>query len=450
MANKSKKLQELARIFAPYATLYAVGGVVRDMLLDVECYDIDITSKLKVDKVKSILLNTVFEISDKSLRMGTMVISSENLHFEYTTFRSESYSKSSGAHYPKEVEFTEDILLDAKRRDFKANAIYYDILKDEIVDVIHGVDDIKNKVLSTCDEPSIVFEADGLRILRLVRFCAELGFSPDEKTLSVAKKNAWRVKDIAIERIRDELKKIFVADTRHKELGLNDAHLRGLRLLDELGLVEMLLPELHALKGIAQPKRYHLYDAYEHSVKAYEIAPPHLRMVALLHDIGKVHALRVDGTMHSHEIFGERMARDVMTRLKFSNNEIERVSRLVRWHMIDINGNMSVNKLKKFVVEQIDIIEDLILLKDVDGIASAGALTRENRLRTAYNELKANNIPLRIKDLKVSGQDLIDLGIKPQMRATVLKQLLIDTAQNFHLNDRDVAMRHLERIVKNL
>ncbi len=449
MANNIAKLKQLARIFAPYATLYMVGGVVRDMLLDVECYDIDITSKLKVDEVKSILLNTDFEISDKSLRMGTVLISNGDCRFEYTTFRSESYSRSSGAHYPKDVEFTENILLDAKRRDFKVNAVYYDVLKDEIVDVIHGIDDIKNKVLSTCDEPSIVFEADGLRILRLVRFCAELGFSPDEKTLSVAKKNAWRVKDIAIERIRDELSKIFVADTRHKELGLNDAHLRGFRLLDELGLVEMLLPELHALKGIAQPKRYHLYDAFEHSVKAYEIAPPHLRIVALLHDIGKAHALKIDGTMHSHEIFGERMARDVMTRLKFSNNEIERVSRLVRWHMIDINGNMGVNKLKKFVVEQIDIIEDLILLKDVDGIASAGALTRENRLRTAYNELKANNIPLRIKDLKVSGQDLIDLGIKPQMRAKVLKQLLIDTAIDFSLNNREKSLRYIKQHISH-
>ena len=250
VAEKKDKLIALANCFKPFATLYEVGGAVRDELLGIDCFDVDVCAQLVVDDVKKILSNTDFVVSDRNLRMGTVHISSGDFVCEYTTFRTDSYDVSSGEHTPKDVRFTTDMNLDAKRRDFKCNALYKDVLTGEIVDLLGGVEDVKNKIVSTADGPEIVFEADGLRILRMVRFAAELGFDVEKNTYEVAKKNAWRVKDIAVERIRDELEKIFVADAKHPELNLKDAHVRGLRMLDDLGLVDMLLPELASLKGL--------------------------------------------------------------------------------------------------------------------------------------------------------------------------------------------------------
>lgn len=328
--------------------------------------------------------------------------------------------------------------------------MYFDILKEEIVDPLGGVDDIKGKIVSAADDALSVFEADGLRILRLVRFCAELGFQADKYTFDIAKENAWRVRDIAVERVREELDKIFVADTRHTELGLNSAHLRGLSMLDELGLIDMLLPELAKLKGLAQPAKYHIYDAYGHSVKAFELSPPHLRWACLLHDIGKAESVRLNGNMYAHDEIGAEMAEEALSRFKFPNARKSRICELVRLHMFDINGNASEAKLRRFVVEHPEIIEDLCTLKDVDAVASCGKPTRKNRLREAYEFLKEHEIPLFVRDLKVDGNDLVNMGVEDKHRSELLKDLLVETAMNPCLNDRDKALTFIEKKYKNM
>ena len=448
--RNTSKLNRLATLFAPHSTLYLVGGCVRDKLLGTVCFDIDICSKLTVDEVKRILLNTDFVVSDKCLRMGTVHISSDDFVAEYTTFRTDSYDRDSGKHHPDQVKFTDDILLDARRRDFKCNALYEDILTGKIVDVTGGLQDIKNKVISTADDAQNVFEADGLRILRMVRFASELGFEIEAHTFDVAKQNAWRVKDLAVERIREELCKIFVADTKHKELILPTAHVKGLRLLDELGLVDMLLPELSALKGLEQPKKYHLYDAYEHSVKAYEVAPQNIRFCALMHDIGKAEAVKRYGNMHGHDVIGAEMMKSVCDRLKFSTAYTKRAVRLVRWHMVDLAGDMSENKLRRFVAKNMDIVDDLCALMRADAIASCGRDDKENRIALVAKDLKEDGTPLCIKDLKVSGDDLVRLGIEEKDRGKVLNALWEDTVMNPSLNDRNKALDYIERMNKKL
>lgn len=444
-----QKLNDLARLFAPRATLFAVGGCVRDGLLGIESYDVDVCSKLDVETVKTLLKGSDFEVSDKNLRVGTVIISSGKFHVEYTTFRTDSYDRTKGDHAPTEVEFTDDQHLDALRRDFACNAVYLDVLKDEVVDLVGGVDDIKNKVLRTVDEPSRVFEADGLRILRLVRFAAELGFEIEEKTFAVAKANAWRVKDIAVERIRDELSRIFVADTRHPELGLKNGHLIGLNLLDELGLLDMLLPEVAALKGLKQPVKWHLYDGYGHTVKAFEVAPPNLRWAALLHDVGKKPCMDRQGNMHGHDVVGEGMARKICERLKFSNADTERICEIVRWHMVDINGNMAWNKLRWFAVEHLAVAEDICTFKRVDSEASCGE-PHDSRLKDALEEVLHDGTPLKLKYLKVGGDDLINLSIPPTMRADVLKKLWHETVCNLALNTRESALAYVKRLADKL
>ncbi len=450
VADAEAKLKELATLFAPHATLYLVGGCVRDELLGVECFDIDVCSKLEVKDVKTLLSNTEFVVSDKCLRMGTVHIFCKDFVAEYTTFRTDSYDRNSGEHRPETVEFTTDITLDAKRRDFKCNALYKDVSSGNIVDVTGGLQDIKNKIISTADDANVVFEADGLRILRMVRFACELGFEIEKHTFDVAKRNAWRVKDLAPERIREELCKIFVSDTRHPSLGTSEAHVKGIRLLDRLGLVDLLFPELAALKGLEQPKKYHLYDAYEHSVKAYEVAPPHLRFCALMHDIGKAEAVRLYGNMHGHDEVGAEMVKKVCARLKFSNAETQRVARLVRWHMVDISGDTSVYKLRRFVARNADIIDDLCLLMRADAIASKGVCDRPNRLAIVADELRKDGTPLCKKDLKVGGADLIELGIEEKYRAKLLDELWDDTVLNPALNDRQKALAHIRKLYDNI
>ena len=449
MQNFDAKLKALASCFPPSAPLFSVGGFVRDTLLNINSYDVDVCSQLTVDEVKTRLLNSDFAVSDKNLRMGTVVISSGDFKVEYTTFRTDSYDRTKGDHSPFDVTFTGDQMLDAKRRDFACNAVYKNILTGEILDFVGGVEDIKNHVLRTVDEPERVFEADGLRILRLVRFHAELGFEIEKRTLAVAKENAWRVKDIAVERIRDELDKIFVADTKHPDLHLAKGHLLGLRLLDELGLLDMLLPEVTALKGLAQPPKWHLYDAFEHTVKAYEVAPPRLRWASLLHDIGKAPCVESFGNMHGHDEVGAKMAQDICERLKFSNAETKRVVDIVRLHMVDINGNTSWNKLRWFAVEHIDVADDLCAFKRVDCEASCGEI-HGSRLEKALEEVRSDGTPLGIKDLKVTGDDLVSLGVEPKRRATLLRDLHRDTVMNLSLNSREKALAYLQKKIENI
>ncbi|MDE7372578.1 MAG: HD domain-containing protein [Clostridia bacterium] len=439
------KLKQLATLFAPHATLYAVGGFVRDSLLCCEAFDIDVCSKLRVEDVKTILLNSDFVVSDKNLRMGTVHISSDDFDVEYTTFRTDSYDISSGAHSPDEVNFTDDITLDARRRDFKCNAVYLDILRDEIVDPLGGVEDIKNAIISTADNPDTVFEADGLRILRLVRFASELGFDIESETLHVAIKNAWRVKDIAPERIRDELSKIFASDT--VRMKIKGAHLRGFRRLDELGLIDLLLPEIASLKGLEQKKKYHLYNAYEHSVKAFELAPPRLRWVALMHDLGKRIAYENNNgeNMHGHDEIGAKLANGIFERLKFSNAERDRNVKLIAKHMVDIKGDTSWNKLRRFAVENCDIIDNLCVVKDIDAEASCGYKPEINRVRDAWEEVKRDGTPLSVKDLKVDGNDLIALGVESKSIGVILNALFEDTILNPILNDRERALEYVKR-----
>lgn len=420
---------------------------MRDNLLGIDCCDIDICSELEVNDIKKILLNTQFGVSDKNLRMGTVIIYTHGFRAEYTTFRVDSYDAASGAHTPDEVRFTSDMRLDALRRDFKCNALYYDIARERIVDVLGGEQDVRERVLSTADEPDRVFEADGLRILRLVRFAAELGFDIEPNTLASAKANAWRVKDIACERVRDELDRIFTADIRHPQLNLSDAHYRGIKLLDELGLIDMLLGELSALKGLEQPKRYHLYDAYNHSVETFRCACSNIRWAALLHDVGKARAVELNGNMHGHDVIGAEICADILKRLKFAKKDASKICRLVRYHMIDINGDESMNKLRRFAAENCDIVEELCALMDADGIASGGVLTRENRLRAAYNSLIADGTPMSVAQMKIDGRDLIALGVAECDRGRIMKELWADTVLNPSLNDRDKALEYVKRKV---
>lgn len=444
MVNK-KKLVELAGLFPKDRPLYAVGGYVRDMILGIENHDVDICSEITVNELKTLLLNSDFEVLDKNLRVGTVIISTRGFSAEYTTFRTDSYPDGSGTHTPDGVTFTTDMRLDALRRDFGCNAIYFNPLTDEIVDILGKREEVDNKLIATVTDSDEVFSADGLRILRLVRFACELGFEIEEHTFETAKKYAHLVGDITVERVFAELDKIVVADTAHPELNLKDAHVRGIELLDALGLVDMLIPELAALKGLAQPMRYHLYDAYVHSIECYRVSPPRLRWACLLHDIGKRPCMEKYGNMHSHAEIGAEMASKRLLHFKMQKARVKRIRDLIFNHMVDINGNMKQGKMTWFVAENFALALDLADLKDCDSIGAKGAPLERNRVRETYQKIIDEKLPVSIKDLPVGGKDLVEMGIEEKSRGIALYDLWRASVMNPTLLDREKAIAYLEK-----
>lgn len=414
-------LQLLAGFFEK--PLYLVGGAVRNKLLGFESNDFDICGAILPEEIENRLKGSEFSVFHASPKLLTLIIKHNSTTFEYTAFRRDSYRE--GEHRPYAVSFTDDIFEDARRRDFTANALYLDIKKQELLDPLgKGLPDIKSKLLRTVIDPFAVLSQDGLRLMRLVRQAAELGFSIEEKTLFGAKENVNLINDIAPERIRDELQKIILADLKY---GVADAHARGMRLLDEIGLLACILPELLLGKGVEQRKDFHEYDVFEHIMAVYKAAEPEVRLAALFHDIAKPACLHAHGKMHGHDKAGEVMARHIMNRLRYSNEEISFVTRLVSLHMYDLSCEAKESTLRGFVQENHTIVPSLIKLKHADSIGRGrGDAPNPSalRLEATLKRMQDEGIPMSIKELAVDGKDLICLGIPESKRGIALKRLL--------------------------
>lgn len=231
----SKNLISLAKLFKKHAPLYIVGGYVRNAIIGIEKSDVDIASRLTPEQVTSILKdNKKFEVKEVYKKLGTMLIKCGDEKYEYTTFRKDNYN-STGEHSPKSVDFVAEIHDDAQRRDFCINAIYYDILGEEIVDVYSGMYDIKKKRIRTVETPSFVFEHDGLRILRMIRFACQLNFKVENNTLLTARRLVDKLKDITGSRKFGELSLILNSDTAYN-ISKKRAYLKGLRFFNLLNV----------------------------------------------------------------------------------------------------------------------------------------------------------------------------------------------------------------------
>ena len=445
MAVDEKVLKELAGCFPPDAPLFAVGGFCRDKLLGVTPRDVDVCAKLALDDIRTLLKNTDFVISDRCLRLGTAVISKDGFSAEYTRFRTDSYPEGKGDHRPDGVKFTDDMHADARRRDFACNAVYLNVRTGEYADFSDGKGDSRRKVLRAADNPEKVFGEDGLRVLRLARFHAELGFGVDEETFAAAKRNAWRVKDITRERVFAELDKIVVADTAYPELGVKDGHVRGLEMLDRLGLLPLLLPELDALKGLQQSPKHHVFDAYRHSVVAYEVSAPDIRWAALLHDIGKRPTMERQGNMYGHDALGADMAKARLAALGMPKSRVARTAELIACHMADLKEDMSENKLRLYITEHADIMEQLVALKRADGYATKGQPVPEARIGRLWREMLLDGTPFKVTDLPVGGEDAAAVGLTGVEIGKALEDLRREAVVNPLLRERDRALEFLTR-----
>lgn len=307
-----------------------------------------------------------------------------------------------------------------------------------------GVEDIEKKRISAADAPERVFGADGLRILRLVRQACEFGLIIEQDTLIAAKALSSRLNDIAAERVRQELDRILVADTAHPELQTKGAHIKSLRLLDELGALDIILPELAAMRNLAQKSKYHLYDAFEHSLKTFELSPPRVRLAALLHDIGKLPCQRRQGNMHGHDAVGAQMARARLQALKYPKSVVERTAGLIAMHMYDLRGEARESKIRLFIVKNRELIEDFFLLQRADCAASLGeSPTHTERIEGVYQEMLRDGTPFSVKDLYVDGRDLIEAGIPNKKRGAALDELLRLAVLNPDMRGREAQLKFL-------
>ena len=236
-----KSLKELAELLKKEADLFVVGGYVRNSILKIGATDIDLASRLTPEKLEKLLAKTGYVVKEKSKKLGTvLIISQDGDRWEHTTFRSEVYADD-GSHAPEETIFVDDMQQDAKRRDFTANTIYYNVLKEELIDLYEGVYDIERKSLKCVESPTKVFDNDGLRILRMIRFACELNFKIDKPTFLKACEMSYRLKDISSVRKLTELELILASSERYLGRSKPNAHLRGLQLINKM----KIWPQFH-------------------------------------------------------------------------------------------------------------------------------------------------------------------------------------------------------------
>lgn len=401
--------------------VYAVGGAVRDALLGKPPKDIDITSALRPDDVKRLCAEAGLECVSTGERFGTttIVFDTENgkMPVEHTTFRSDTYS-SGGEHQPETVRFSDSIEEDAFRRDFTMNALYYDIAGDRLIDPTGGAADIQRRVIrATSADPSAIMGDDALRILRLIRFAAQLDFDIDQGTLEAARANVAGLEDISWERRRSELFLLLVCEP--------GPMLRSLHLMDDMGAFKYLLPELETGRGMAQRARYHAYDVLEHNLRACAAAKPTdpagspltIRLAALIHDVGKPYAVQRNGMdakhpMLGHDRIGAEIAEPMLQRLRCPNRLIEDVCWIISHHMFDLDGNAKRATLRKaFARWGGRRAEQIAEIREADVLGSGritGRVESAERFREELARMRDEGAPFALGDLKCSGREVME------------------------------------------
>ena len=403
-----------------------VGGCVRDFLLGKEPEDWDITTNAKPEEIQKVFPDSFYENNFLTVTTRTKSKNPRLSEIEITTYRLDA--KYSDKRHPDQVRFAKTIEEDLARRDFTINAIAVDLkgTKKEVLDPFSGQEDLKNKIIKTVGNPEERFSEDALRMLRAVRFSATLGFKIDLKTAEAIKKNSIWLKEISQERIRDEFLKIIMSDKAGD----------GIELLRELGLLKYIIPELEEGYGVSQNK-HHIYDCYQHSIKALGYAAKkkfniHVRLASLFHDIAKPKVKAGEGegaTFYNHEIVGAKMTFQILNRLKFSKKDIEKITRLVRYHLFYYN----VDEVKESSVRRLvrnvgpENMEELLQVRQADRIGSGVPKAEPYKLRhLKYIVDKVSQDPISAKMLKVSGNDIMKiLKIKPGPKIGQILDILL-------------------------
>lgn len=448
---------------------YAVGGCVRDTILGKEPEDWDITTSAKPEEVKEIFKRTI----DTGILHGTVTVMLEKDGYEVTTYRIDGEYEDN--RHPKEVEFTANLVEDLKRRDFTINAMAYNT-KDGMVDIFDGLKDLEDGIIRCVGSARDRFDEDSLRILRAIRFSAQLGFEIEEDTLEAIKEKKENLKNISAERIRVELNKLLLS-----------SHPDKLFIAYKTGITKVILPEFDMMMITEQFSHHHIYSVGVHTVKGIEVVGNTkdkllnieelkdlefknnscicnskdkliLKWTMLLHDVEKPSCKfrGKDGEDHfyGHQEKGAVTAKDILKRLKFDNETMDKVVRLVKWHDYDFTLTSSgmrraINKVGE------DIMELLFEIKRAD-ILAQNPDTWEDKIRkiteaeSFFYQIKNKEECINLKMLAINGQDLINLGLRPGKKiGDILNKLLDCVLEKPEDNEKDTLIDLAKRYIQD-
>ncbi len=428
---------------------YVVGGAVRDLVMGKAATDWDFTTNAIPEQILALFGDRAFYNNT----FGTVGITPQDSAFEpheITTYRHEgSYTDY---RRPDSIEWGTTLQGDLTRRDFTINAMAIKVNGEgELIDSYNGQKDIKNRLIRTVGDPFERFGEDALRLMRAVRIAGQLGFTIEDKTHQAMIEQATLINRIAKERIREELMKILSSSDPYG----------GIVLLKETQLLSQILPELEKCFGVDQksPQRHHIYDVGTHLLMALKFCKsedPITRFATLIHDIGKPQTVRKleNGviTFYNHEMVSTKIAERISDRLRFSNEEKEKLIRLVRWHQFTVDENQTDSAIRRFIRNVgIENIDDMLALRVADRL---GGGARETSWR--LEEFKARLVevqqqPFSIKDLKINGQDVMDtlqLSPGPEIGVT-LNKLFKDVEEKQVENEREALIAKIKSYAKH-
>jgi poly(A) polymerase/tRNA nucleotidyltransferase (CCA-adding enzyme) len=466
--------------------IYLVGGGVRNLLKLEPPVNCDFTTDATPEEIQSILAdyNPFYDNPYGTVGVAFTNPQGEKEVYEITPFRTES--GYSDRRRPDEVKWGTNLEEDLKRRDFTINAIVVGVEKGEFffIDYFDGLKDLRQKRLRTVGDPSQRFAEDALRMMRAVRFSAQLGLKIEPQTLAGIKANSKLLENISQERIRDELFKILASPVPAK----------GIQLLVETKLIEHVIPELLESQGIAQTG-HHTLTVYEHLLSSLENCPssdPLVRLAVLLHDIGKPATRRLlcpnckhrvsqeditrqgktakatrlacprchqaftehdAATFYGHEVVGARMAKKIAVRLRLSNKQTDKLVTLVRWHMFNYDPKMTDAAIRRFIrrVGKENISEMMLLrIADRKGSQSKTTSWRLQELQKRIGEQLFE--PMSISDMAVNGHLLIkELAIQPGPQlGLILKQLFEEVMEDTTRNTKEYLLKRAKELSKEI
>ncbi|RKM58814.1 CCA tRNA nucleotidyltransferase [Butyrivibrio sp. CB08] len=409
---------------------YIVGGCVRDAILGKEPSDWDITTNALPMQVKQLFRRTI----DTGIEHGTVTIMAGKEGYEVTTYRIDG--KYEDSRHPSEVTFTRDLVEDMRRRDFTINAMAYND-KEGLVDKFGGIEDLGSHTIRCVGDPKERFSEDALRIMRAVRFAAQLDYDIEEKTVEAIKELAPTLTKISAERIQTELIKLLVSD-----------HPEKLKLAYELGITAVVLPEFDRCMETQQQNIHHMYNVGDHTIVAMQNVRNDklLRLTMLMHDFGKPATMKIDeeGVAHfkGHEELGRDMAKEIMKRLKFDRDTMDRVCNLIRYHDYRYPAEAPVIRRTINRVGEQDF-PLLFEIRYADTMAQSDYMRKEKlalieETKAVYQQILDSKDCVSLKSLAVNGKDLISMGVKPSKQmGDILNAMLMDVLEDPSRNTKD-------------
>ena len=435
ISQGAKKALEL--LHAAGYEAYLVGGCVRDLIMKIPARDYDITTSATPEEMKKAFIG--YTTIETGIKHGTITFLYNKEPIEITTYRIEGEYKDN--RHPESVEFTTKLENDLSRRDFTMNALVYNE-NEGIIDLFGGQKDIASKTIRAIGVAENRFKEDALRILRAMRFSSQLGFEIEEETKKAMVKCAPLLHNISAERISQELNKLLVGKNVKKVI------------LDCYEILGEILPEIKKMHGFNQYNKYHIYTVLEHTATALENIDPvaHLRLTMLLHDTGKVYTFTRDengtGHFYGHNKVSADIAKDFLNKYKYDNLTKERVVELVKIHDTPIEMDRifikkRLNRLGK------DAFFDLLKVKRADNLAQNPEyfwLDKLDKMENIAREIVEEN-EFTLSSLKISGNDLISLGITGKKIGEALNLLLNEVIEEKIKNQKEALLKRAAQLI---